>query len=630
MSYSRVDNTAPLSPRYANSRGANPANAFPHPNQEGAATTSALSRGPNNANASESSSHIGGSEFGPYAHLRSKLNGGDDRAKFAPSGAAGVGSSLSSHGSSQQYSAAQSAQLLDSKDAEPDDYLHNPDANWDKSSHAFSMRGFLNILTLTLIGLALLMLFAGYPILANMLKVFDNSTKGGYNLGGTNGSGQVPELQIRQLIDKDTKDKDKAITLQGVDYQLVFSDEFEEEGRTFWPGDDPFWEAMDFYYGATFDFEWYSPEAVNTTNGALLITMEQKITHNLNFQSGMVQSWNKFCFQGGYIEFSIKQPGSPTTMGYWPAAWIMGNLGRPGYLASTHGMWPYSYQGCDTGILDGQLYLNGSGPYEALHSTATYAVKGRLNQLPGMRNPSCTCPGQSHPGPNVNVGRSSPELDIIEAQIQTRDGRTHSYASQSVQTAPYDVRYEWDNSTATIYNDSITTFNTYTGSTLQEAVSGVTQIPDRGFFGTDDEFVTFGLAYEPDWNADGSGWVVWYIDGKPTWKVTGASIGPVPELDVSQRTIPTEPMSIIMNLGIASGFQPVHFEEGGVSFPAYMAFDYVRVYQRPDAIKVSCDPKDYPTAQYIQDHIKVYSNPNLTLFTDAYDWPTNKLANGTC
>ena len=31
-------------------------------------------------------------------------------------------------------------------------------------------------------------------------------------------------------------------------YQLVFSDEFEVEGRTFYPGDDPFWEAPTLHY----------------------------------------------------------------------------------------------------------------------------------------------------------------------------------------------------------------------------------------------------------------------------------------------------------------------------------------------------------------------------------------------
>lgn len=32
---------------------------------------------------------------------------------------------------------------------------------------------------------------------------------------------------------------------------LVFSDEFETDGRTFYPGDDPFWEAVDLHYWGT-------------------------------------------------------------------------------------------------------------------------------------------------------------------------------------------------------------------------------------------------------------------------------------------------------------------------------------------------------------------------------------------
>lgn len=30
--------------------------------------------------------------------------------------------------------------------------------------------------------------------------------------------------------------------------QLVFSDEFNDDGRTFYPGDDPYWEAVDLHY----------------------------------------------------------------------------------------------------------------------------------------------------------------------------------------------------------------------------------------------------------------------------------------------------------------------------------------------------------------------------------------------
>jgi hypothetical protein len=39
--------------------------------------------------------------------------------------------------------------------------------------------------------------------------------------------------------------------------QLVFSDEFEDEGRSFYPGDDPFWEASDLHHWQTGDLERY-------------------------------------------------------------------------------------------------------------------------------------------------------------------------------------------------------------------------------------------------------------------------------------------------------------------------------------------------------------------------------------
>lgn len=68
--------------------------------------------------------------------------------------------------------------------------------------------------------------------------------------------------------------------------------------------------------------------------------------------------------------------------------------------------------------------------------------------------------------------------------------------------------------------------------------------------------------------------MTWFIDGKATWHLTGASVGPRPEIDISQRLVPVEPMSIIMNLGISKGFQTVYFDE--LTFPAQMKVDYVR------------------------------------------------------
>lgn len=43
--------------------------------------------------------------------------------------------------------------------------------------------------------------------------------------------------------------------------------------------------------------------ALHTEGGALIITQTQERIHDLNFKSGMLQSWNKVCFWGSmYFE----------------------------------------------------------------------------------------------------------------------------------------------------------------------------------------------------------------------------------------------------------------------------------------------------------------------------------------
>ena len=126
------------------------------------------------------------------------------------------------------------------------------------------------------------------------------------------------------------------------------------------------------------------------------------------------------------------------------------------------------------GILPNQTYTNMSGPDAAL---TTGANGGSLSYLPGMRTPGCTCSGEPHPGPNNNVGRSAPEIDLIEAQIVIDKG--HGEVSQSFQIAPYDDYYQFDNTTAGTYEQydtSITYFNTYLGGYYQQAVSSLTAV----------------------------------------------------------------------------------------------------------------------------------------------------------
>lgn len=149
------------------------------------------------------------------------------------------------------------------------------------------------------------------------------------------------------------------------DLILVFSDEFNIAGRDLSVlANDSRWTAENMYYFPTQDIEVYKPEQVTTGNGSLHLTIERLrkpekavslqpdgSTWNVpkNFKSGMVNSWNKFCFTGGYMEMSVQLPGTDTVPGFWPAFWAMGNLGRAGYMPSTGGFWPYSYSECGKG-----------------------------------------------------------------------------------------------------------------------------------------------------------------------------------------------------------------------------------------------------------------------------------------
>ena len=152
---------------------------------------------------------------------------------------------------------------------------------------------------------------------------------------------QVPELPGRRgPIDPDTPQwaLTRTSLYDGKELQLVFSDEFNNDDRSFYPGDDPYWEATDLHYWQTGNLEWYDPAAITTQGGALRITLSKKPTHDLNYQGGMMSSWNQFCFTGGYIEVAVTLPGKSGVAGLWPAIWTMGNLGRAGYGASLEGM----------------------------------------------------------------------------------------------------------------------------------------------------------------------------------------------------------------------------------------------------------------------------------------------------
>ncbi|PWN50732.1 beta-glucan synthesis-associated [Violaceomyces palustris] len=527
---------------------------------------------------------------------------------------------------------------------EPDDDLHDPETLEEKlhiSDLRLGKRAVINVGVLFTLIFGLLLLFAGYPIISYCTRIRDG-LKGGFNLGGTNGSGQIGTLPGMRtgLIDAETpKEAYERIGLDGsTKFKLVFSDEFNVDGRSFYPGDDPFWEAVDLHYWGTNNYEWYDPAAITTANGALQITLSQTLEHNLNFRGGMLQSWNKFCFTGGYIVASVQMPGSNSASGLWPAFWTMGNLGRAGYGASLEGTWPYSYDSCDVGTMLNQTNPDGTPSASLNAGDVMFNRKHHTKSvsfLSGQRLSACTCPDDDHPGPRLKdgtwKGRASPEIDIFEGQVDSRYGMT---VSQSCQMAPFNAFYNLSNSTGPAYElyGLNSELNIYTGEVTQQALSVVTEASQGAMQrGGDASFAEYGYEYEPG----DDGYIEWVSDGKPAWKLLPSALDPDPVTQISRRPFPSEPMYIIFNLGISQNFGEPSWDK--MEWPNIMKVDWVRVYQPEHKINIGCDPEDFPTKDYIERHMEAYTNPNLTIWGGTRgeggygeNWPRNRLLPEGC
>ncbi|KAI2498624.1 Beta-glucan synthesis-associated protein (SKN1) [Fragilaria crotonensis] len=184
----------------------------------------------------------------------------------------------------------------------------------------------------------------------------------------------------RALVETDTRE-----------YELVFSDEFNVQGRTFNDGNDPRWTALNKNDYTNDALHYYSHDNAITRDGVLSITTEQKqnlykafnektkkfYVDSKYIQSAMLQGWNKFCITGGIVEFSAKLPGDPSTGGLWPALWLLGNLAR----ASDQHVYRVEWEPPEE---------DGSGGYIKwfIDGDLTYGVSGKSLEITGSEIPS--------------------------------------------------------------------------------------------------------------------------------------------------------------------------------------------------------------------------------------------------
>ncbi|KAG0343350.1 hypothetical protein BG004_005384, partial [Podila humilis] len=302
-------------------------------------------------------------------------------------------------------------------------------------------RGIFNISSMVLILLGLVLLILGYPIVSSLkkerleaeaaaaiaaaaaglaaaTKTTASAVAGNMGMNNNTADTRIAGVQFTNLdatpniilsgetgamIDPETPlEKRTRAAFDGTQWALVFSDEFNKDGRGFGPGEDPHWEAMNLAPSATGSLEEYSSDNVRTKDGHLEITLDRrplpagKLRKRQDqspgslwtFTSGMLQGWNKMCIQGGLVEVSVSLPGNPGLPGLKPRIFLLGNLARYGYQATMDGVYPYSYSKCDSSA-------NGT------NTAPSNQTRQRLNACTNIEN-------------GITIGRGAPEISLLE------------------------------------------------------------------------------------------------------------------------------------------------------------------------------------------------------------------------
>ncbi|KAF9216793.1 hypothetical protein BGZ59_008059 [Podila verticillata] len=563
-----------------------------------------------------------------------------------------------------------------------------------------SCRGIFNISSMLLILLGLVLLILGYPIASSLKKermeaeaaaaalaaatdaavnAKMNSTSVHFTKfkmdsnNNNNASVALPGLlgdlpgigRGDALVDPETPlDKRSKTAYDGTQWSLVFSDEFNQEGRSFGPGQDPHWEAIDLA-PSTGSLERYKQDAVQTKGGRLEITLDrtpvpagkQRKRQNQQgswmFTSGMLQSWNKMCIQGGLVEVAVSLPGNPSLPGLKPRVFLLGNLARYGYKASMDGVYPYSYSKCDESSVNGtastsQSLVNkqrlsacsniqggvgvgrGAPDISLLEThygilTEPSAVEAQKQVIQQQRMPSSLLHRrQVQEGSTVIIEKQRLGTSRVSTDgtgVNSVDsGKVQSIAISSVKVASpltndssmvYSSTPQWiqplDNNvfeSESVYSQFVKVGVEYSPGSLSQVSVETKEIAPMAYaqFQMNDQWQDGPLLNQADYQ------LVSAQGGEDRWR-SAKSLE-------SGQMIPQEPMSMVLSLGLLQDEILLHPD---IVFPAVMKIDYVRVYH-PDATEtrsMSCDPVDHPTAEYIRSHPRAYQESTLQTWAEA-------------
>ena len=122
------------------------------------------------------------------------------------------------------------ADVVNTIQREPFDPLHDLDARFRASIHK-RHRTCCDLCFILILVAILLSIFLAFPVTVYMIK-YISDVKASAATIGPNGFKEVPLNNIRDLIDPDTPANAQSRTgYDGQAYQLVFSDEFNVDGR---------------------------------------------------------------------------------------------------------------------------------------------------------------------------------------------------------------------------------------------------------------------------------------------------------------------------------------------------------------------------------------------------------------
>lgn len=153
-------------------------------------------------------------------------------------------------GAFDPYHGGEKGFILYTNEIEPDDTFHMPQDDDDitykpKLSEYFNRRQIVSTIGAIFLICGLLCIFIVLPVLTFTTHLIVPAGKGYVNDSGkafNNNTYSLLQNFRRGLIDPDTPAiaKTRKSTFDGSTLNLVFSDEFNDDNRTFYPGDDPF------------------------------------------------------------------------------------------------------------------------------------------------------------------------------------------------------------------------------------------------------------------------------------------------------------------------------------------------------------------------------------------------------